>query len=386
MRVLLIDPWAINSTAEYTNGLAYGLSKKVDLTLITNYYFQKTTKQEYKVYRYFFKKSEKIPHNRARSIIRGMEYIYAYIKVKNLLKKEKKFFDIIHINWLLMYKADRYFLKLLKKYCNKLVYTAHNILPHINGEQYIEDLDYIYKQVDTIILHGEGIKNEFKQIFPQYVSKVYIQRHGCILEDNSAYKIKNIDDDLIEKIENFKRIYIFFGNMFYNKGVDRIVKFWLDNSSSINDLLIVAGRKSPDYAELTALEDDIKKCSKIIYFNNYVEKNLLNYLISQSNLVLLPYRHASMSGVVFTAAEFKKPILCTATGAIKEYLENDYDSFVVNDMDSVFQDKLLDISHNYTNEILEKMGNDLNGNIKEKYSWDVIAQKLIKDVYIKVGD
>ena len=58
-KVVLIDPWGIASTSEYLNGLIYGLSSLVDLTVFTNYYFQLKIPSNVEIKRVFFKNTEK---------------------------------------------------------------------------------------------------------------------------------------------------------------------------------------------------------------------------------------------------------------------------------------------------------------------------------------
>ena len=55
-RVLLIDPWGINNTSEYLNGLIYGLSELVELTVFTNTYFElKIPEVKCEIHRTFFR-------------------------------------------------------------------------------------------------------------------------------------------------------------------------------------------------------------------------------------------------------------------------------------------------------------------------------------------
>ena len=120
--VLLIDPWGVRGSERYLNGLISGLSENVNLTLITNKYYELVPGINYKVIKLFFKKSENMDSGLKRKVIRGLEYINAYRRIIRYLKK--RHFHVIHINWLLMYSLDCYFLKALKCKCDKLVYTA----------------------------------------------------------------------------------------------------------------------------------------------------------------------------------------------------------------------------------------------------------------------
>lgn len=60
-----------------------------------------------------------------RNAVRAAEYINQYLKLINIIKKEKP--DVVHIHWSVISKVDPIFFRKIKKYCGKLVYTAHNV-------------------------------------------------------------------------------------------------------------------------------------------------------------------------------------------------------------------------------------------------------------------
>jgi glycosyltransferase involved in cell wall biosynthesis len=376
---MIIDPWATGNVSLYLNGLSSGISNQVDLTLFTNCDYKNSSNKNYKVNPIFFKMSQNMKDSKLRKIIRGIEYIQAYNNIFRELKNNK--YDVVHIQWLLIYKADILFLKKLRKYCNNIVYTAHNVVPHVKGDRYIKDLETIYGLVDKIILHGEGIKKEFIDLFEKYKNKVIIQRHGTYLNQNIGFDVEKVDENIINKTKDYDKVFIFFGHMFFNKGVDRLVHIWLQNFKNTNNLLIIAGKKNGEYKALDKLEPEMGRCENLLYINKYVEDNLLNFLINNSDIILLPYRHASMSGVIFTAAEFKKTVLCTNTGAISEYVVNNDNSFVVNDEDAEFYNALKYISDDVSKETLKEMGERLNSYIINQYSWSNIGNNLIYDAY-----
>ena len=88
-----------------------------------------------------------------RNAVRATEYICQYLKLVNIIKREKP--DVVHIHWSVISKVDPIFFRKIKKYCGKLVYTAHNVLPHINSEKYIDSYGKIYNCADVIIVHGQ---------------------------------------------------------------------------------------------------------------------------------------------------------------------------------------------------------------------------------------
>ena len=380
LEVILIDPWGTANTSEYLNGLIYGLAPITHLKVFTNHYFKLKTPSRATIHYVFFRFTEKIPHNIFRKALRGIEYIIGYHKIIKFLRKNGSV-DIIHINWLLNYKLDILFLRELKKYTKKIVYTAHNVLPHINGKKSLAQLKKVYSLCDQIILHGENIRNEFEKYFPTESHKIYIQKHGCNLHPDISYDEKEIEDGLKCKVNLFEKRYIFFGRIFWNKGLDRLVSAWHDDWN--DTLLIIAGKIDDYYPELNQYREQIANATNILLLDEYVEDNTLNYLIDKSDIIVLPYRHASMSGVVFTAADFKKTILCTDVGALPEYLCNNDDSFIVDNTDAAIRIKLNYIHDYISKEQLLKMGVNLSINITSKYSWNIVADKLLAECYLK---
>lgn len=374
--VLLIDPWGVHGSERYLNGLISGLSENVNLTLITNKYYELVPGINYKVIKLFFKKSENMDSGLKRKVIRGLEYINAYRRIIRYLKK--RHFHVIHINWLLMYSLDCYFLKALKCKCDKLVYTAHNVIPHVNGMSKVTVLRKIYARADKIILHGKGIRDEFIELFPEFNNKIYIQKHGAELNTDISYDEKNIPGFITQKIMTYNKVFLFIGNLFYNKGVDRLIPVW--EKVSKENLLVIVGEKNKDYKELEEYRDRINKMDNILLIDRYVSDNVANYLISRSDLLLMPYRHASMSAVVFTAATFAKPIWCTKVGALVEYL-NEQISFLVENTEESLCESLLMISNCVSKDEFVIMGKKLQEHIRETCSWDLIAKRLIEDCY-----
>ncbi len=379
MKVLLINPWGIKNDEYYTSGFVFGMNRYVDLSVVSNYYYN-GQKPNGKLYNYFFKVSEHMKRSRYRSLIRGIEYVYTWNKIINLAKTTH--YDVIHFHWLLMYDIDLVYLKRIKKYCDKLILTAHNILPHIDGEKSLSKLQKIYDIFDIILVHGEAIKKEFMTYFPEYIDKVQIQFHGEYF-GQSKESCNNTDQriqDIYSRIHKFEKTYIVFGLQFYNKGTDRITNLWLKDSAFDNCLLIVAGSVDSGYSELLNQIDELKGKNNVVLLDYFVEDNVLNYCIENSDIVVIPYRHASMSGVLHTAAVFSKPVLCTRTGALAEYLKDNYDSFICENDDIDIEEcmkKTLMIS----NKQLNQMGVNLTSCINENYSWNSITDKLYKEVY-----
>ncbi len=377
---MMIDPWGTYNMYIYTHGLCESIAEYVDLTLWTNHHYPGKKKLNYPVRRVFFKRSEKMKQGFLRNVMRFYEYHSGYYTLLKELKKNRH--DLVHIQWLLHYKSDILFLTIIRKYCPKIIYTAHNIFPHRDGERAYKELGRIYSVVDTVLVHGEKIRDEFTALFGDYIDKVSVQRHGSFKEQELSYDLNLIERTVLNKLEQHDRVFLFLGNIFYNKGVDRLAEIWLETFKDDQRFcLVIAGRKSKNYKVLDKLEDALAACDNVLYINHFIDDNLLNFLLDQSQLVLLPYRHASMSGVIFTAAGFKKPVLTTKTGAIQEYLLDGENSFLVYNHKNLFAEKLKYIAENVGQETLAQMGLKLHEYINYNFSWEKIGKNLVETIY-----
>jgi glycosyltransferase involved in cell wall biosynthesis len=382
VKVLIIDPWCADKSNlyYYTTGLATGISEYADVTVICQKNCTTPGKIKYNLVKRFFPISYKMKRGKFRLTVRGLEYIYAYLFI--ILLVRRKNFDVIHVEWPLLYSIDKLVFKYLRKSTKLFVLKAHNVLPHSSGDKYVKVFREIYSIPAVILLHGESLKEEFCTYFPEYWKKIEIQRHGIYLNHSLSYNINLIDDDVVNKILSSEKVYLYFGFIHYDKGVDRLIKIWVEDFSNSKSLLIIAGAVSDRYKDFVDSEVALQKSDNILYLKGFAEDNLLNYLVAKSDLVILPYRAGSMSGVAFTSAEFSTPILCTDFGTIREYVQDKVTGFIVENDDESLKEGLKSIDTQYTKEVLSSIGDSLHKSFMENYDWKVIGEKLVREVYV----
>lgn len=381
MNVYIIDPWCYDGSNlyYYTTGLASGIGNHVNTTIFSACPCSLPENANYKIIPIFFKKSNGMNRSKLRTIIRGLEYIYAYLFILYFVRKNRA--DIIHVEWPLMYRLDAFIFKILKKEVKKFILTAHNVLPHSTGTRYYKQFEKIYSVADKILVHGDMIKQEFVKYYPEHEVKVKIQHHGLYMNHDKTYMSDSVDSKLRSKIESAEKVYLVCGFIHYDKGIDRIIDIWDKNQWSEKSLLVIAGKVSDDYNDFSVYRDRMKEMNNLLFIEGYASDNLLNFLIDKANLVILPYRKGSMSGVVFTCAQFSTPLLCTEFGAIKEYLMSGDNSFIVHNTDAALCDSLKYIDEHIGSEEMRKMGARLKRNFENTFEWDAIGKKVVNEIY-----
>ncbi len=237
-----------------------------------------------------------------------------FLGIKILLVKP----EIIHIQWFKFWMVDTLFLKILKIKGLKIVYTAHNVLPHDSGDkQYFRYKKY-YNLVDSIIVHTEKTKEEIEKQFNVPSEKINIIPHGLLSLKADSSKINEIEKELFIKTRfDNKIVFSLLGVQSYYKGCDLVVKLWSEEEWLRNNddyLLLIMGKNSNiDYSPLDSINNVYIK-------DSYISNEEFILALKHTNLLLMPYRKISQSGLLMTAINESVPFLVSSVGSLEEPL------------------------------------------------------------------
>lgn len=299
---------------------------------------------------------------------------YLYLIIYLFFKKP----DILHIQWLplIEFASGEYLvLKCIKILSSKtkIFLTVHNVYPHNMTEggmkKYRGRFMRLDKCIDGYLVHLYGSKRELICDFDISEKKIHVAYHGIFSPDNYMPRSTEMNDSNKNK---------------------RIIMFGYQNHYKGTDLLIEALKKLPDqYRNKTAVtiigktdsnlyEKYQDECDKlnIKWINRFVSDEELYNAIGASDLILLPYRRISQSGVLLLSLSYKKPILTSDLPSFKETLEGYPDGYFFKSEDSTslshILQKYLDgvIDENWMKEVIDKLN--------KKYSWSETAKSTIE--------
>jgi len=234
------------------------------------------------------------------------------------------------------------------------------LLNHIQ----LMDNKLLLKSADKVIVHGEAHK---KYLLARRVSgyKVEIVPHG----DFSFYTRYRRGDIKISESSNI----LFFGRVASYKGLDYLIKAGkLINEQIPNATITIAGE-----GEFGKYERLIGHDENFIILNRFIPNEEVAELFRKASVVVLPYIAGTQSGIITIAGAFKKPVVATDVGNFSEMVENGRTGFLVPARDvNALAEAIIKLLKD--DKLRWEMGENAYKIVKEKFSWDKIAQKTLE--------
>ena len=257
----------------------------------------------------------------------------------------------------------------------KILFICHNIVPH---ERTILDTaltKFAFLFVDHFIVQSSAVESDLLKIRPgASYKKVYhpvYEIFGTSIEKVKARQILGLRPD--------EKVLLFFGYVREYKGLDillRAMKFVLAN---FQVKLLVVGEfydKPQRYYQIVE-EDGIS--DHVIFKNEYVKSDEVKIYFSASDVVVLPYKSATQSGIVKIAYNFNKPVIATNVGGLPEVVLDGKTGFIVEPSPQKIADAIVKFFR-------ENLADEFSKNVeleKKKYSWDALVEAI--ESFVKIG-
>jgi glycosyltransferase involved in cell wall biosynthesis len=137
--------------------------------------------------------------------------------------------------------------------------------------------------------------------------------------------------------------------------------------------LIVAGEF---YGNPQPYYDSVKKMNiveKVEWFNRFIPDAEVSNFFSAGDILVLPYKSATQSGVTQIAYHFEKPMLVTKVGGLSDMVPEGKVGYVVEPNPSSIADALVDFfEFGDENRFKEGLISE-----KDKYSWSKMTRTII---------
>jgi glycosyltransferase involved in cell wall biosynthesis len=248
-----------------------------------------------------------------------------------------------------------------------LIFICHNVLPHEGKAWDRLALRLALRSGDAFIVHSRSDAGELVRHFPS--ARVRVAPHptyAALGEAQAAETGLNLPGD--------RPLLLFCGFVRPYKGLDILLEAMPRILEDRPVHLLVAGEF---WQGATGYEQQIGRLGighAVTLVDRYLANEELSAMLARADVVVLPYKKATQSGVAQLAFGQHKPVITTAVGGLAEAVEDGRTGLVVPPEDPVALAAA--VKHFFD----EDLGPQFEANIIEdrgRFSWDRLIEALL---------
>ena len=269
-------------------------------------------------------------YRRVRRAVRGLRYAIEWYRLTRYLVAERP--DVVQFA-IIRFPFQAIFLRRLRRAGITLTQICHEFEPRERGvlTRSINRWQSraLYQSFDRIYLHGEESRRSFLEAFdidPALTTTIHHGNEAMFLDlvaaENDSRKRYALPPDV--------PVCLFFGGLRPSKGIEDLISAWRLVVDETDAHLIVCGQ--PAGIEPSSLEELVSRLGlsgSVTIDAGYLPLDKVSGLFDIAQVVALPYRSATASGVLQLAYTFGKPVVATAIGALAEDVHDGHTGFLV---------------------------------------------------------
>ena len=303
MKVQLVDPSAF--TPPYDRALAAALAARgAEVELLTSRFLYGPVPEPdgYRVRECFYRRSaERGLEAPARRALKAAEHLGDMWRLRRELSA-----DVVHYQWLTMPTLDAHLLPAKRP----RVLTAHYILPPSPSRRQTKVAQRLFSRMDAVIAHSEHGAARLREEVGLDPARVRVIPHGAFDYLTRLPEEKPLPAEL-EGAEG--PVILFFGLLRPYKGLDLLLEAFAQVEGA--ELWIVGNPRM----DVAPLRTAAQACSgRVRLVTRFIDDAEIPAIFRRADLIVLPYRDAEHSGVLYTGLAFGKPMVLSAVGGFPE--------------------------------------------------------------------
>ena len=265
--------------------------------------------------------------------------------------------------------------KKIRKYSDATIMViCDNIIPHEERLLDTRLTKRFFGFIDSFFVLSKKVKNELLSFVPEAKYKY------------SPHPIYNIFNNTLSKEQAkaelniaTKKVLLFFGLIRKYKGLDILINAMEKINTELEDYtLLIVGEcyenkdKYTDLIKKAGITDNVQ-CH---YF--FVPDNEVGKYFSAADVVVLPYKTASQSGIVQIAYHFDTPVIVSNVGGLPEIVDEGKTGYCVEPSPNAFAKA---IKAFYEKDNINEMNSNIS-DYKSQFSWDNMVKAIEKLVNV----
>lgn len=296
----------------------------------------------------------------------------SWFKTASFIKKQKPDFIIFRFWIPFMGPALGTIARLVKKQNIKVLAITDNVIPHEKRLGDKQLASYFIKGCDGFVTMSKAVMNDLEK-FTETSHKKYLLHP---LYTAFGEKIPRQEARLKLNLKPEDQVILFFGLIRKYKGLDLLIEAFSLLKTNPNNKLLIAGEFYEDKQPYLDLISKYHIEEQVILLDQFIPNNEVKLYFSAANIVALPYRSATQSGVTQVSFHFEVPTLVTNVGGLGEIIPHNVAGYVVEPNPKAIANSIDDYFENKKEQqFTEGMKHE-----KQKYEWSIFVNEVV-DLY-----
>lgn len=286
--------------------------------------------------------------------------------------------DVVHFQWTFAPRRDWLVYRLARRWLPPTLFTVHNPLPHesASGERWA--LTQLYRSLPKIVVLAEAVRRELQEQFGVLDDRVAVIPHG-----NFDFYLDRFGEPSRDEararlgLPTGAPVALFFGGWKRYKGLDVLIEAFETVKARLPEARLVLAGHAADAALVDAVREALDRPAlrgAVRCDAGYVPLEDVRWYFAAADVVALPYRSGTYSGVVHVAYSFSRAVVTTNVGAVGKTVRQDGTGIVVPPEDSPALAEAL-VALLADRDRAAAMGAHGRELGRSRYSWDAIARQ-----------
>lgn len=250
----------------------------------------------------------------------------------------------------------------------KVLFICDNVIPHERRMGDRAFTRFAFRFVDFFIVQSHAVERELRAFQPQAVSQ-YVPHPVYEIFGQALPKARARDQLSIP----FSNVLLFFGYIRPYKGLDVLLEAMPRVLEHYPITLLVVGESYEGTAHYLNRTRELGISDAVILHTEYVPNDSVSMYFSACDVVVLPYRSATQSGIVQIAYQFSRPVIATDVGGLSEVVLHEETGLIVpaDDPEALANAILRFYDENLEDRFVERVKQE-----KAKYTWDALVDAI----------